>query len=95
MKSMLIIAGAIFTALILVNTGFAETYNKSLGIGERTIAGKVDSINVSKDLFVIRDSDVPKYEVVHAFSDQMASLQTGQSVVAVAKGDSILFLQGK
>ncbi len=95
MKRILIIAGAIFTALILVNTGFAETYNKSLGINERTIAGKVDSINASKDLFVIRDSDVPKYEVVHAFSDQMASLQTGQSVVAVAKGDSILLLQGK
>jgi len=95
MKRMLIIIGGIFTALILVNTGFAETFNKSLGINERTIAGKVDSINASKDLFVIRDSDVPKYEVVHAFSDQMASLQTGQNVAAVAKGDSILFLQGK
>lgn len=95
MKSMLIIAGAVFTALILVNTGFAGTHNMSLGIHERSIAGKVDSINASKNLFVIQDSDVPKYEVVHAFSDQMASLQTGQNVVAVAKGDSILFLQGK
>lgn len=95
MKRTLIVTGAVFTALILVNTGFAETYNRSLGINERTIAGKVDSINASKNLFVIQDSNVPKYEVVHAFSDQMASLQTGQSVVAVAKGDGILFLQGK
>ncbi len=95
MKRILIIASAMFTSMIFDNTATTETYNKSLGINERTIAGKVDSINASKDLFVIRDSDVPKYEVVHAFSDQMASLQTGQSVVAVAKGDSILLLQGK
>ena len=77
------------------NLSFAEKYNKSMGIGERTIAGRVESVNESKNVFVIKDNDIPKYEVVQGWSGGIASLKAGQDAVATAKGDGILFLQSK
>ncbi len=69
---------------------FAESFNKPV----RTMVGKIESINASKNVIVIKDIDVPKYETVRVYSDQVGSLQVGQEVTAAGLiGGGILTLQ--
>ena len=77
-------------SLISLNSlSFAETFNRSAGVKVRTIVGTVESVNAAKSVALIKDKDTPKYETVRVDSDQIASLQVGQTVTAVAWGEGI------
>ncbi len=88
-KIMLVLIGLGFITFSTLS--FAETYNKAAGIKVRTIVGKIESVNASKNLLVIKDNDTPQYETVRI--DQTGTLQAGQDVVAVAYGDGVLTLK--
>ncbi len=93
MNRILIITGTIFTALTLVNTGFAATYPGSVFERSHIVEGKVDSINTGNNTFVVQDKDDTRYYVVGTGTSEIASLNKGDSVRVVLPCTSNLALR--
>ena len=93
MKNLIVVTISAVFIFGLNALSFAATYPMSVFERSHIVEGRVDSINTGNNTFVIQDKDDTHYYVIGARSQEIASLNKGDSVRVVLPCTSNLALQ--